>query len=143
MLATHNWAIAKMDSIPPEYRTLVTAHDAFSYFGGAYGLKVVALQGISTVSEYGLKDISNLVNTIVAEKIPAVFVESSVPKKSIEAVIEGCRSNGHNVVLGGQLYSDALGETGSKTESLVGAFRANVNTIFYGLTINTETEYLP
>jgi len=133
LLATHNWAITKMDSIPQEHRTLVTAHDAFSYFGRAYHLKVLGLQGISTVSEFGLKDISDLVNTIVAEKIPAVFVESSVPKKSIEAVIEGCRSNGHHVVLGGQLYSDALGEIGTPTESLIGAFRANVKTISHGL----------
>jgi manganese/zinc/iron transport system substrate-binding protein len=136
LLATHNWAITKMDSIPPQHRTLVTAHDAFSYFGRAYHLNVLGLQGISTVSEFGLKDISELVNTIVAEKIPAVFVESSVPKKSIEAVIEGCRSKGHHVVLGGQLYSDALGEEGSATESLNGAFRANVNTIFNGLAKN-------
>lgn len=133
LLSTHNWAITKMDSIPQENRTLVTAHDAFSYFGRAYHLKVLGLQGISTVSEFGLKDISDLVNTIVAEKIPAVFVESSVPKKSIEAVIEGCRSNGHHVVLGGQLYSDALGEVGTPTESLIGAFRANVKTISHGL----------
>ncbi len=133
LLSTHNWAIATLDSIPPEHKTLVTAHDAFSYFGRAYHLKVIGLQGISTVSEYGLKDISTMVNMIVAEKIPAVFVESSVPKKSIEAVIEGCRSNGHNVVLGGQLYSDALGEVGSETEDLIGAFRANVKTIAHGL----------
>jgi manganese/zinc/iron transport system substrate-binding protein len=103
-------------------------------------LRVRGLQGISTASEYGLQDISNLVTFIVNEKIPAVFVESSVPKKSIEAVISGCRSRGHNVMLGGQLYSDALGEAGTETGTLIGAFKANVEAITYGLTAkNTAT----
>ncbi len=134
LLSTHNWAKSVIDSIPENQRTLVTAHDAFSYFGRAYGMKVRGLQGISTVSEFGLQDISTLVNDIVAEEIPAVFVESSVPKKSIEAVIDGCRQNGHRVILGGQLYSDALGEKNSPTDNLIGAFKANVQTIYSGIT---------
>lgn len=134
LLATHNWAQSTIATIPEGQRVLVTAHDAFAYFGRAYNIKVKALQGISTASEFGLKDVSDLIDYIVENKVPAVFVESSVPKKSIEAVIEGCRSRGHNVILGGQLYSDALGNLGTKEAFLVGAFKANVNTIYGGLT---------
>ena len=133
LLGTHNWAIEHLANIPEEHRVLVTAHDAFSYFGRAYNMRVRGLQGISTASEYGLQDISNLVTFIVDNKVPAVYVESSVPKKSIEAVISGCKSRGHNVVLGGQLYSDALGEADSETGTLIGAFKANVNAIAVGL----------
>jgi manganese/zinc/iron transport system substrate-binding protein len=133
LLGTHNWAINQLAGIPAEKRILVTAHDAFSYFGKAYNMRVRGLQGISTASEYGLQDISSLVNFIVENQIPAVYVESSVPKKSIEAVISGCKSRGHNVVLGGQLYSDALGEANTETETLIGAFKANVAAIAGGL----------
>lgn len=133
LLATHNWATQQLAAIPETQRVLVTAHDAFSYFGRAYNLKVKGLQGISTASEYGLQDITALINYIVANRVPAVFVESSVPKKSIEAVIAGCREKGHQVVLGGQLYSDALGSAGTETATLIGAFKANVATIAHGL----------
>lgn len=133
LLSTHNWAKSVIASLPENQRVLITAHDAFSYFGRAYGMQVRGLQGISTVSEFGLNDISKLVDDIIAQKIPAVFVESSVPKKSIEAVIDGCRQKGHDVVLGGQLYSDALGEAGTNEATLIGAFRANVQTIYIGI----------
>jgi manganese/zinc/iron transport system substrate-binding protein len=133
LLAAHNWAIHQMELIPEKNRVLITAHDAFAYFGRAYGLTVKGLQGISTASEFGLKDVSTLVSFISENKVPAVFVESSVPKKSIESVISGCKSRGHQVVLGGQLYSDALGAAGSETSTLIGAFKANVNTIKSGL----------
>jgi manganese/zinc/iron transport system substrate-binding protein len=139
LLGTHNWAIEHLANIPEDYRVLVTAHDAFSYFGRAYNLRVRGLQGISTASEYGLQDISNLVTFIVDNKVPAVYVESSVPKKSIEAVISGCKSRGHNVVLGGQLYSDALGEAGTETGTLIGAFKANVTIIALGLSREDAT----
>ena len=129
----HDRAKRDLAAIPEPSRVLVTAHDAFSYFGRAYGLQVMGLQGISTASEYGLNDVSSLVSFISTNKIPAVFVESSVPKRSIEAVIEGCGKRGHDVVLGGQLYSDALGDAGSDAETLIGAFQANVQTIIQGL----------
>lgn len=136
LLATHNWAVMQLESIPEKQRVLVTAHDAFSYFGRAYGLRVRGLQGISTASEYGLQDITALVDFIVENKVPAVYVESSVPKKSIEAVIAGCRAKGHEVILGGQLYSDALGKPGTETATLIGAFKANVTAIASGLKQN-------
>lgn len=140
LLAAHNWAIEQLAAIPENKRVLVTAHDAFSYFGRAYNLRVRGLQGISTASEYGLQDISSLVTFIVDNKVPAVYVESSVPKKSIEAVIAGCRSRGHNVILGGQLYSDALGEKGTETGTLIGAFKANVTAISSGIGQNKQLQ---
>ena len=135
LLATHNWASTMLATIPKEQRVLVTAHDAFSYFGRAYGLEVRGLQGISTASEYGLQDVATLVDFIVERKVRAVYVESSVPKKSIEAVIAGCKSRNHDVLLGGQLYSDALGAAGTETATLIGAFKANVNAIASGLQV--------
>ena len=133
LLSAHQKAKKAIQSIQPENRVLITAHDTFSYFGRTYGLEVMGLQGISTASEYGLNDVSSLVRYISTNKIPAVFVESSVPKRSIEAVIEGCQKNGHQVKLGGQLYSDALGDAGTDAETLIGAFEANVSTIISGL----------
>lgn len=133
LLATHNWAVTQLQNIPKNQRVLVTAHDAFGYFGRAYDLQVRGLQGISTASEYGLQDITNLVDFIVSNKVPAVYVESSVPKKSVEAVLAGCRAKGHPVILGGQLYSDALGKAGTETATLIGAFKANVTAIATGL----------
>ena len=108
---------------------LVTAHDAFGYFGRAYGVEVVGLQGISTVSEFGLADVRRLVDLIVSRGVKAVFVESSVPRRSIEAVAEGCRARGHDVAIGGTLYSDALGADGTPEGTYVGMFRTNVRTI--------------
>ena len=91
-------------------RVLITAHDAFSYFGRSYNIKVKALQGISTVSEFGIKDISNLVKFIIYRNIKSIFLETSVPDKPLRAVIEGCKSKGYNVFIGGSLYSDTMGE---------------------------------
>lgn len=119
----------QMNSIPKNQRVLVTAHDAFSYFGRAYGLEVVGLQGISTAAEYGLKDVQNMVNLITNRKIKAVFVESSVPKRSIEAVVEGAKQKGHQVIIGGQLYSDAMGKAGTPEGTYIGMVRANATTI--------------
>ena len=105
----HQEVTDSIASIPSEQRVLITAHDAFSYFGEAYDIEVKGLQGISTVSEFGLKDVSDLVNFIVDRKIKAVFVESSIPTRSLEAVIAGCKQKGHDVQIGGTLYSDAIG----------------------------------
>ncbi len=118
-----------LSEIPEERRVLITAHDAFSYFGEAYGMEVIGLQGISTVSEYGIRDVTNMVNLIVSRNIPAVFVESSISSRSIEAVIEGCEQKGFQLELGGTLYSDALGTEGSGAETYISMVDHNVATI--------------
>ncbi len=123
------WTRAEMAVVPERQRVLVTAHDAFGYFGRAYGVEVVGLQGISTVSEFGLADVRRLVELIVSRGVKAVFIESSVPRRSIEAVVEGCRSRGHRVAIGGTLHSDALGAEGTPEGTYVGMVRANVRTI--------------
>ncbi|MBD3258040.1 manganese transporter, partial [candidate division GN15 bacterium] len=119
--------------IPEERRVLVTAHDAFGYFGDAYHIEVEGLQGISTVAEAGLHDVTQLVDMLVKRKIKAVFVESSVSKKAIESVVEGCRSRGHKVVIGGELFSDAMGEAGTPEGTMLGMMRYNVSTIVNAL----------
>lgn len=124
---------SKISSIDKSQRVLITAHDAFAYFGRAYEIEVRGLQGISTLSEYGLKDVSELVDFIVERKIKAVFVESSVSDRSLKAVVQGCRSKGHDVVIGGTLYSDALGEKGSNAGTYIEMVRHNVNTIVENL----------
>ena len=123
----------KIASIPEQQRILITAHDAFGYFGDAYGIQVRGLQGISTVSEFGLQDVSSLVNFIVDNNIKAVFVESSVSPKAIEAVMEGARDKGHQIKLGGTLFSDALGEAGTPEGTYAGMVRYNVKQIVSAL----------
>jgi manganese/zinc/iron transport system substrate-binding protein len=136
--ALHQEVTENMQSIPKEKRVLITAHDAFSYFGEAYQIEVRGLQGISTVAEYGLRDITNLVDFIVARKIKAVFVETSVPEKAIKAVVEGCKKKGHPLEIGGYLYSDALGEAGTEEGTYIGMVKSNVKTIVESLTENIE-----
>ena len=125
----HDWTATELSAIPAENRILITSHDAFGYFGSAYDLEVDALQGISTVSEFGLKDISDLVSKIVEHNIPAIFVESSVSSKSLEAVVEGCKDRGHEVKIGGTLFSDAMGEDGTLEGTYLGMVWHNVNVI--------------
>ncbi len=125
----HAWVKREISAIPDNQRVLVTAHDAFGYFGDAYDIEVIGLQGISTLSEFGLKDISELVKLIVDRKIKAVFIETSVSPKAIEAVVTGCRERGHNVVVGGNLYSDAMGPWGTFEGTYIGMVTQNVNTI--------------
>jgi manganese/zinc/iron transport system substrate-binding protein len=126
-------------SIPKNQRVLVTAHDAFSYFGRAYGLDVMGIQGISTESEAGLADINRLVNILVERKIPAVFVESSVPDKYVRALIEGAQARGHTIVVGGELYSDAMGAPGTWEGTYVGMIDHNASTISRALGGNAPT----
>ncbi|MDG3040274.1 metal ABC transporter solute-binding protein, Zn/Mn family [Roseicyclus marinus] len=116
-------------SIPAESRVLVTAHDAFNYFGAAYGFEVVGIQGISTESEAGLQRISELVDMLVARDIGAVFVESSVSDRNIRALIEGAAAQGHEVVVGGELFSDAMGAPGTYEGTYLGMIDHNVTTI--------------
>lgn len=125
----HAYAASTLQTIPQSNRVLVTAHDAFGYFGRAYGLKVLAIQGISTDSEASLQDINALVDTLVSRKIPAVFIESSVPRKTIDALIEGCKGRGHTLTIGGELYSDALGKDGTLEGTYVGMVMHNVDAI--------------
>ncbi len=125
----HAWVVEQVETVPVEQRVLITAHDAFGYFGRAYGIEVMGLQGISTVAEYGVNDVTQLVDLISERKVPAIFVESSVPERSIEAVRQGCLQRGHAVVIGGTLYSDAMGAPGSGADSYEGMVRTNVETI--------------
>lgn len=128
-----DYARTQLASIPKEQRVLVTAHDAFQYFGHAYDVEVLGLQGISTASEYGLKDVQQLVDSLVERQIKAVFVESSVPKRSIEAVVQGAAAKNHTVIIGGELFSDAMGAPGTPEGSYIGMVRHNVDTIVKAL----------
>ena len=127
--------ISEIQSIDKSHRVLITSHDAFHYFGKAFDVEVLAIQGVSTVSEPGLKDVSNLVNLILRRKVKAIFVESSVSSKSITAVIEGCKSKGQIVKIGGTLYSDALGDLKSGANTYNGMMRKNVKTLVRALKI--------
>lgn len=122
-----------LQDVPAAQRVLITAHDAFGYYGDAYQVEVRGLQGISTMSEFGLKDVTDLVNFIITRKIKAIFVETSVSQKSIEAVVEGCKQKGWNVKIGGSLYSDAMGAEGTADGTYVGMVHANTNTIVNAL----------
>ncbi len=127
------WIRTEIGSLPEESRVLITAHDAFGYFGDAYGMEVHGLQGISTVSEFGVADINALVNLIASRKVKAVFVESSVPKRNIEALVEGVKAKGHEVKIGGELFSDAMGERGTPEGTYIGMVSGNVRTIVEAL----------
>lgn len=116
-------------TLPEEKRILVTAHDAFNYFGKAYNFEVVGLQGLSTATEAGVQDVQKLAAFIIEKKIKAIFVESSVPKRTIEALQAAVKSKGHNVEIGGTLYSDALGTAGTIEGTYIGMFEYNVTTI--------------
>lgn len=120
---------AQIHSIPQQKRVLITAHDAFSYFGRAYDIEVMGLQGISTQAEFGLRDVSDLVKLIVDRDIKAVFVETSVSDKALRAVVEGVTSKKKNVIIGGLLYTDALGAQGTPEGTYKGMVEYNVNTI--------------
>ncbi|WLR52751.1 zinc ABC transporter substrate-binding protein [Bacillus tianshenii] len=123
------FAKERLSEIPEESRVLVTAHDAFNYFGNAYEVEVKGLQGLSTDSEYGIKDVQNIVDLLVNRKIKAVFVESSISEKSINAVVKGAGKRGHEVKIGGELYSDAMGASDTETGTYIGMFKHNINTI--------------
>ena len=133
LLKLHKQVRLDIQEVEPDKRVLITAHDAFAYFGRAYDIEVKGLQGISTVSEYGLKDVSNLVNFIIERKIQAVFIESSVSERSLKAVVEGCNSQNFSIEIGGTLYSDAMGEPESKAGNYIGMFETNVSTIVNAL----------
>ena len=129
----HDATKTAIQKIPEAQRVMITAHDAFGYFGEAYQIEVIGLQGISTLSEPGLKDIASLVNLIVDRQIKAVFIETSVSKKAINAVVEGCNQKGHQVAIGGSLYSDAMGPVGEFEGTYIGMVGTNVETLVNAL----------
>ncbi len=122
-----------INTLPKEKRILVTAHDAFNYFGKAFDFEVVGLQGLSTATEAGVQDVQKLSAFIIEHKVKAIFVESSVPKRTIEALQAAVKSKGHEVTIGGTLYSDALGDTGTIEGTYIGMFVYNVTTIVNAL----------
>lgn len=115
--------------VPAERRVLITAHDAFNYFGRAYGFQVRGLQGISTASEAGTADVQALAAFITTRRIPAIFVESSIPRRTIEAVQEAVAARGYEVRIGGSLFSDAMGNPGTAEGTYIGMVRHNIDTI--------------
>lgn len=122
-----------IETLPKEQRILVTAHDAFNYFGAAFGFEVVGLQGLSTATEAGVQDVQELAKFIISREVKAIFVESSVPKRTIEALQASVKSKGHEVTIGGTLYSDALGNKGTVEGTYIGMFQYNVETIVNAL----------
>ncbi len=133
-LSSLQTAIAsRIEELPVEKRILVTAHDAFNYFGKAYKFEVVGLQGLSTATEAGVKDVQKMASFIIEKNIKAIFVESSVPKRTIEALVEAVKSKNHEVEIGGTLFSDALGSDGTGEGTYLGMYKYNVQTIVNSL----------
>jgi manganese/zinc/iron transport system substrate-binding protein len=122
-----------IETVPPQSRVMITAHDAFGYFGRAYGFDVRGIQGLSTESEAGLKDIQQLVDLIVRRDVRAVFIETSVSEKNIRALVEGTRARGKDVTIGGSLFSDAMGRPGTYEGTYVGMMDHNITTIVRAL----------
>ena len=125
----HDYALRVVGSIPERQRILVTAHDAFNYFGRAYGLEVEGIQGMSTESEAGLDRINRLVDLLVTRQVGAVFVETTIAERNVRALIEGAAARGHTVVVGGELFSDAMGQPGTYEGTYVGMLDHNITTV--------------
>lgn len=139
----HQYVKTQAERVTPERRVLVTAHDAFNYFGKAYGFEVHGLQGINTVSEAAISDVQELATFIAERQIPAIFVESSVPSRSLEAVKAAVKSKGFDVQIGGELFSDAMGPEGTPEGTYIGMVKHNIDTIVQALigeTTPTEDE---
>lgn len=132
--ALHQYVRAQVARVPPALRVLITAHDAFNYFGRAYDFEVRGLQGISTASEAGTADVQALANFIAERRIPAIFVESSVPQRTVEAVQAAVQARGFDVKIGGELFSDAMGSGGTPEGTYIGMVRHNIDTIVGALT---------
>lgn len=129
----HQYVSERVQEVPKAQRIMVTAHDAFRYFGKAYGFEVKGLQGISTESEAGTSDVKQLADFLVSNKIKAIFVESSVPKKNVEALQEAAAARGMDIAIGGELYSDSLGDPDSEAATYIGTIRSNIDTIVNAL----------
>ena len=122
-----------IEVLPEEKRVLITAHDAFNYFGRQFGFEVIGLQGLSTATEAGVRDVQDLARTIIDKQVKAIFIESSVPRRTIEALQAAVKAEGFDVQIGGTLYSDALGDAGTEEGTYAGMYRHNVNTIVNAL----------
>jgi manganese/zinc/iron transport system substrate-binding protein len=125
----HTYVQEQIATIPESQRVLITAHDAFTYFGQAYGFDVRGLQGISTATEASTADVQALVDFIVENEIPAIFIESSVPVRNVEALQAAARAQGWEVAIGGELFSDAMGNPGTPEGTYIGMVRHNIDTI--------------
>jgi manganese/zinc/iron transport system substrate-binding protein len=125
LLALDEWVRDTLATIPDAQRVLVTAHDAFSYFGRAYGIEVAGIQGISTAAEASIADIRETADLLVERSIPAIFVESTINPRTIQAVIEAAAQQGHTVTIGGELYADAMGETSTADGTYIGMIFSN------------------
>jgi manganese/zinc/iron transport system substrate-binding protein len=125
----HQYILDRASSIPAEQRVLITAHDAFKYFGRAYGFDVRGLQGISTEAQAGTADVQTLAGFIVERQVPAIFVESSVPQRNVEAVQAAVQARGFDLAIGGSLFSDAMGTEGTPEGTYIGMVRHNIDTI--------------
>ena len=130
----HQYVKTQAARVPSAQRVLVTAHDAFNYFGKAYGFEVRGLQGISTTAEAGIADVQELATFIATRRIPAIFVESSVSSRSLEAVKAAVKSKGFSVEIGGELFSDAMGSEDTPEGTYIGMVRHNIDTIVNALT---------
>jgi manganese/zinc/iron transport system substrate-binding protein len=123
--ALHEWVGQSISTIPDAQRILVTAHDAFGYYGRAYGIEVAGIQGISTDNEAAVADIRDTVSLIVSNNIPALFVETTINPRTASSVQEAVRRQGHDVTIGGELYSDAMGEPGTAGGTYIGMIFEN------------------
>jgi manganese/zinc/iron transport system substrate-binding protein len=130
------YVAAQAESVPAQQRVIVTAHDAFNYYGRAYGFEVMGLQGISTATEAGTSDVQDLAELIAERQIPAIFIESSVPQRNVEAVQAAVRARGFDVKIGGELFSDAMGNPGTPEGTYIGMVRHNTDTIVSALGMN-------
>ncbi|MGH2541733.1 MAG: metal ABC transporter solute-binding protein, Zn/Mn family, partial [Ardenticatenaceae bacterium] len=131
--ALENEMAALLATLPPERRVLVTAHDAFNYFARGYEFDVFAPQGISTETEAGIEDIRRTIDVLVERNVPALFIESTISPDVVEAVREGAQARGHDVQIGGQLFTDAMGDAGTPQGTYVGMIRHNAETIVEAL----------
>lgn len=138
--ALHQYGVKQIASIPKDQRVLVTSHDAFRYFGRAYGIEVEAIQGISTESEAGLQRMNELVDLLVKRKVKAAFVESSVPKESIESLLLGAQNRDHKVTIAAELFSDAMGDEGTYKGTYIGMMDHNLTSIARALGSETVPE---
>ena len=131
--ALHDWIAASIATIPEPQRLMVTAHDAFNYYAKAYGIEVAGIQGISTESEAGIADIRDMASLVAERGVPAVFVETTINPRTIQAVVDAAAERGHEVVIGEELFSDAMGDEGTLGGTYIGMLYTNTRHIVEGL----------
>ena len=143
LASLHEEVTGSLSAVPEEARVMVTAHDAFAYYGAAYGIETVGLKGISTEDEVDLGQMDAVAEMLVERNAPCVFIESAVLPQIVEALVESCASRGHTVAIGGELYADALGPSGTLAEKYMGMIRANTATIAAGLSSGVTEKASP